>query len=109
MPGFEHGHWLVLFGYLLMVNLSTFAMFGWDKRCARQSRERIPEKRLLLASALGGTLGAKAGQRWFRHKTHKQPFGRNLNLVLALQLGLLCLVIWMGVQAPDAAATRPEG
>lgn len=104
MSGFTHGPWFLSAAYLLTVNFTAFMMFGWDKRCARLSRQRIPEKRLLTVAAIGGTLGAKAGQRWFRHKTYKQPFRNLLNLVLTLQIGLLCLAIWMVLQAPPPGA-----
>lgn len=107
MSEFIQNPWIVVTAYLVVVNLSTFVMFGWDKRCARLSHERIPEKRLLMAAALGGTFGAKAGQRWYRHKTYKQPFGMYLNMVVALQIGLLCLLAWMALQMPGTVATLP--
>eukprot|EP00977_Amphora_coffeiformis_P005674 scaffold1192_cov169-Amphora_coffeaeformis.AAC.6 len=67
--------------YFLIVNVSTFALFGFDKSQARVGASRVPEWRLLALSFAGGWLGAKAGQWCFQHKTRKQPFGRLLNLM----------------------------
>ena len=109
MSGPLHSPWVIFAAYLLVVNAATFLMFGWDKRCARLSRERIPERRLLVAAALGGMFGAKAGQRWFRHKTYKQPFRTYLNVIMAGQIGLLCLLVWMVFQASTAGAAPLGG
>lgn len=68
------------------INLITFLTFGWDKRCAIMNRRRISEATLLRLALLGGSLGAKVAQRYFRHKTSKQPFGRQLNGILWLQV-----------------------
>ena len=67
--------------YLLIVNVSTFALFGFDKSQARVGAWRVPEWRLLTLSLAGGWLGAKAGQLCFKHKIRKQPFGQLLDLI----------------------------
>ena len=67
--------------WLIVANLLAFAAFGYDKSQARRDGPRIPERRLILIAFLGGWPGAKLGQRYFRHKTVKQPFVRDLNLV----------------------------
>ena len=55
--------------YLLLLSLLTFAVYGIDKRRARQGAWRVPEKTLLLLSLLGGALGGITAMRCFRHKT----------------------------------------
>lgn len=67
---------------VVSLNLVTWISFGWDKRSARVDGQRTPEKRLLFMAAIGGSVGAKAGQLFFRHKTRKQPFARVLNVIL---------------------------
>ena len=89
---------LIALGYVLVVNLASFLLFGWDKRCARLGRQRIPETRLLMFASVGGSIGAKVGQRWFRHKTYKRPFKTYLNVIVVLQICLLLLVTWMVLQ-----------
>lgn len=85
--------WLVVLGLLLAANLGTFALFGRDKARARSQGRRISEGSLLAAAFLGGFIGAKIGQRHFRHKTRKQPFGRLLNAIGLFHAGLLVLVL----------------
>ena len=34
--------------YLLLISASTFAVYGWDKLCAKRGVWRVPEKILLL-------------------------------------------------------------
>ncbi|MHB1135993.1 MAG: DUF1294 domain-containing protein [Coriobacteriia bacterium] len=52
----------------------AFIAYGADKRAARRSMRRVPESTLHLLALLGGWPGALAAQRFFRHKTRKQPF-----------------------------------
>lgn len=70
----------------LLLNLLTFCLFGLDKTRARRGRWRVPERTLLGVAGLGGSIGAKLGQRVFRHKTTKQPFGFLLNAICLLHL-----------------------
>ncbi|MDO8799468.1 DUF1294 domain-containing protein [Phenylobacterium sp.] len=70
----------------------TFAVFAGDKRAAAAGRRRTPEATLLGLAALGGSLGAVSAQRLLRHKTRKQPFAGELNLIVLGQLGLLAVL-----------------
>lgn len=70
---------------LAVVNLATFAAFGFDKAAAVARRPRVPERTLLTLTALGGGLGALLARPVFRHKTRKQPFGAWLALIVFLQ------------------------
>ena len=73
--------------YLLIINLVTFAVYGIDKRRARQGRWRIQESTLLLLAVAGGTL---AGMFGFHHKTKHLKFMAGVPLILFLQI----LLIW---------------
>lgn len=77
--------------YAVAANIFAFACFGIDKRRAETGNWRIPEAALLRFALLGGLLGAKLGQRMFRHKTRKQPFAVLLNAIgfVYLAIGLL--------------------
>ena len=80
---------------LIAINLVAFAAFGIDKAKARRGQYRIAESTLLLFAFLGGTLGAYAGRRAFRHKTRKQPFNSHLFQIAVLQmLALGGLIGW---------------
>ncbi|MGR3512554.1 MAG: DUF1294 domain-containing protein [Paracoccaceae bacterium] len=75
---------------LWFLALSTFSyvLMFFDKRAAVQRKWRVPEATLLIWAFLGGAVGAKLGQRRFRHKTRKQPFGLFLNAALAVNVAL---------------------
>ncbi len=72
--------------YFIALNAATFGLFFYDKRQSQSGGWRIPENTLLGLAILGGSIGAKAAQRKFRHKTKKQPFGNILNGILVLQI-----------------------
>ena len=78
--------------YLVAVNVVTFLIYGIDKRRAKRNAWRIPEKTLFLLPLLGGSVGAVAGMRVFRHKTKHWYFKYGLPLILLLQLAL---VVWL--------------
>lgn len=74
---------------LLAVNLWTMLRFHQDKQRAIAGTRRIPEADLLFLAFMGGTPGAFAARRLFRHKTRKQPFSTWLMLIAAVQLGAI--------------------
>lgn len=84
-----------LAAYLAVINLFAVAAFGIDKRLARSGARRIAEANLLGIALVGGSPGAYAGRRLFRHKTRKQPFSSQLHGIAALQLAALgALIGW---------------
>ena len=62
---------------VVLVNASAFVLFMLDKRCAEERSRRVPESTLLFVALIGGS-GAIAGQRYWRHKTSKEPFRTTL-------------------------------
>ena len=64
----------ILFGYLLMVNVMTFIVFGVDKWKAVHGKWRIRESMLLGLSLAGGAAGGLAAMYLFRHKIRKTRF-----------------------------------
>ena len=83
------GLWKILLVYLLVINVIAFFMYGIDKWKAKKNKWRIPEKTLLGAAFLGGSVGALAGMRMFHHKTKHWKFkiGVPMCLVLHVVLG----------------------
>ena len=78
--------------YLLVVTVATFAVYGWDKLCAKKQWWRVPELTLLVLAALGGSIGALVAMRLFRHKTLHLKFKYGVPLILVLQIaGLVYL------------------
>lgn len=83
--------WQLVFIGLVLINLITFAAFGFDKHLARSNSRRVSESKLLWLVIVGGGIGAIAGQWHFRHKTKKQPFKRQLWTIIAIQTAMLLL------------------
>lgn len=77
------------FTIYLLLNLITFAAFGWDKRQATLKRWRTPEATLLLLAAIGGSVGALCGMSVFHHKTKKLAFAMGVPMIAGAHLILL--------------------
>lgn len=63
-----------------------------DKRRAKRNAWRIPEVRLMLTAALGGSIGVLAGMYLFRHKTKHPKFTLGVPLILAVQV---VIAVWI--------------
>ncbi len=84
----------ILIGYLVLVNLAAFAMFGIDKRKAIKDQWRIPEKTLLLIVLIGGSVGAFVGMQVFHHKTKHWKFILGVPACMILHVLLGGLYWW---------------
>lgn len=76
----------IILAYLIIVNASAFLLMLADKLKARRGKWRIPEKTLMGAALLGGSIGALAGMYAFRHKTKHPKFTIGIPVILALQI-----------------------
>lgn len=63
-----------LSGWITLLSLTTFVLYGWDKRRAIQGGERTPESTLHLLALFGGWPGALLAQPILRHKRAKRSF-----------------------------------
>ena len=82
--------------YLAAVNLWAFCLMGFEKgRSRRKGTRRVRERTLFLSALLGGSLGAAAGMRLFRHKTKHWYFVWGMPAILALQIAL---AVWAAVR-----------
>jgi uncharacterized membrane protein YsdA (DUF1294 family) len=79
--------------YLLIINLLTLFIWGYDKHMAKKNRQRISEIQLLLLVFLGGFLGGMLGILVFRHKISKRIFLLKFCAVGLLQLIFLRFVL----------------
>lgn len=88
---------LTLIAAYLLVNAVSFLAYYHDKRSAKHSVWRTPEK-TLLALAFFGPFGAFVAMHVFRHKTQKPKF-RLVPLFLVLHVALAVLfgvgVLWI--------------
>ena len=65
-------YWIV--GYLMVINLVTFIVYGIDKSKAKKHLWRIPEATLIGLALMGGSVGAFLGMKFFHHKTKHIKF-----------------------------------
>lgn len=86
--------WVFFIIHTLSITLTTFAAYGYDKTAARAGKWRIREKTLHSFALIGGTFGAFAGQKFFRHKTRKSSFRIAFWLTGWLQI-VLAYVFWV--------------
>lgn len=91
--------WGLLAIWLVLINVLTFLIFGLDKWKAKRKEKnekvrRVPEKTLLLLSALGGSAGALLAMRVFHHKTLHRAFRLGVPLILALQV-IIPFGLWL--------------
>ena len=89
---FASGGGTALLIYLALINLTTFIIYGADKRRARQGKWRVPEKTLFLLPLLGGSVGALLGMRVFHHKTKHWYFKFGMPAILVAQVLLFVLL-----------------
>src|SRR4051812_46865245 len=78
---------------IVVMNVFAFVFFWADKRAAELGERRISESTLLLLAIFGGSPGAIAGQRYWRHKTRKEPFRSMLFAIAGIQGAALLLTL----------------
>ena len=83
----------VMFGYLLIINIFTFLLYGADKYKARRGEWRIKESVLLGLAAIGGSPAAWIAMYMFYHKTKKPKFYLGVPVLLAIHVLLWFFVL----------------
>jgi uncharacterized membrane protein YsdA (DUF1294 family) len=87
--------------YIVAVNVFGFSQMLYDKKQAKTSQRRIPEKTLFLVAALGGALGSFIGMQVARHKTKHWnflifiPFLAIVNFVLIYPMAVFGINNWI--------------
>lgn len=90
----------ILIIYLILINSYTFMLMGMDKQHAKRQLQRVPEKRLFLLSAIGGSGGTLLGMKAWRHKTKHRSFTVGVPFLLGLNLVLIIVLIgFIGMNA----------
>lgn len=83
---------LLFLGYILLISIVTFVVYGIDKVKARSHARRIPESTLLSLAAAGGGVGALAGIWLWRHKTRHKSFTIGVPAIIFAQVAV---VLWI--------------
>ena len=79
--------------YLTAITLITFIAFAIDKSKSKSKSRRIPERTLLIMSAIGGSLGALLAMHFVRHKTQHAKFKYGIPAMLIAHIALLAYVL----------------
>ena len=77
---------------IIIWNIIVFAIYGIDKKNARNNKRRVPEKTLIGMAFFCGGIGAFLGMRIFRHKTRVLKF--RILIPLLVFINLVVFVVW---------------
>ena len=75
--------------YLIIINIISLTIMGYDKIQAILKKRRIPEITLLSLIPIGGSIGTILGIIIFKHKIKKKKF-----IILSILLSLLSIYIY---------------
>jgi uncharacterized membrane protein YsdA (DUF1294 family) len=84
---------VLIWSYLVVINLISFAVMGLDKQLARRKKNRISEETLFFTALIFGSAGGIAGMWLFRHKTKHWIFVYGLPVLLVIQAVVLILIL----------------
>ena len=88
----------IAFGYIALISLISVIVCIYDKKISKKNKVqlRIPEKTLLLLSAIGGSVAMFITMLAIRHKTKHVKFMLGIPLIIILQIaaviGILTLL-----------------
>ena len=77
--------------YLIVINVIAIVITAHDKLAAINHRRRVPERVLMLISALGGAPAMYLTMLIIRHKTRKPLFMIGIPLVFLLELAVILI------------------
>ncbi len=80
---------MLLWIYLLVINVLTFFIFRMDKKAAVHNRWRTPEATLLGLCLIVGAAGGFIAMHVFHHKTRKPLFAAGVPVMIAVHILLI--------------------
>ena len=82
----------ILWLWLVIINIAAFSAMGIDKYKAEHQKWRIPERRLFILAAVGGSLGGILGMYAFHHKVRHRKFAFGFPAILVIQTAIGILI-----------------
>ena len=83
--------------YIAIISIVAIVITIKDKICAKLDKSRTPEKKLMLISALGGSLAMLLTMFLIRHKTRHMKFMIGIPVMLTLQIIIVCYLDSLGI------------
>ena len=89
----------VVAAYILLMSLISIIVCVYDKKISKKNKVelRIPEKSLLILSALGGGVAMYICMLMTRHKTKHVKFMVGIPLIIAAQAAIVYLLFHYGI------------
>ena len=86
-----------LWSYLIGINLTTLALYLYDKTVAGSGALRVPERILHAAELGGGTPAGFVGQRVLHHKSAKGSYQRTFWMIFFVQVFVVAGLYFLGL------------
>ena len=88
---------IILIAYLAIISLISIVVCFYDKKISKKNKVelRIPEKVLLILSALGGSVAMFVTMLLIRHKTKHVKFMLGIPVIMALQAAAVIGVCYL--------------
>ncbi len=89
----------IVLAYILIMSVISVVVCIWDKKISKKNRVelRIPEKVLLILSALGGSVAMFICMLLMRHKTKHAKFMVGIPVIMILQAALVFALFYFEV------------
>lgn len=85
---------LICIIYFIVINIISIVVTAVDKSKAKHDKWRIPEKTLLILSAIGGAVGMYITMHLIHHKTKKIKFMAGIPAIFFAELLLVILLLF---------------
>ena len=87
----------ICIAYLAIISLVSIIICIYDKKISKKNRVelRIPEKTLLLLSALGGSVAMFITMLLIRHKTMQVKFMLGIPVIMAIQAAIAVAIVFI--------------
>ena len=87
---------LIALGWLIVISAISIIVCVYDKIISKKNRVelRIPEKVLLILSALGGSLAMYITMQIIHHKTKHKKFMIGIPVIMVVQIILIILYFY---------------
>lgn len=89
----------VFLAYIAVISLVSVIVCIYDKKISKKNRVelRIPEKTLLLLSALGGSVAMFICMLIVRHKTKHAKFMLGIPIIMVVQAAIIFALFHFGI------------